>query len=162
LLLNPGRFRFRLSSWDWPLVQSSLSDEVSPVLVKRSHFAVSRFAGFVVFPRSVSSGHRSVSRSSPLFEFCLPIESYPAKPSLSAEADQLLSWALFPYSTSRIGGPHDAGLPTCSVPSSGFGYPLDGFLPTIPCRFSFAPAALLGFTLRSFLLPKGIRGLNPE
>jgi hypothetical protein len=31
------------------------------------------------------------------------------------------------------------------VPSSGFGYPLDGLLPRIPGRFCFAPAALLGF-----------------
>jgi hypothetical protein len=48
-------------------------------------------------------------------------------------------------------------LPTRYVPPSGFGYPLDGFLPSIPCRFCFAPAALMGFSLRSFLLPKGIR-----
>jgi hypothetical protein len=43
------------------------------------------------------------------------------------------------------------------VPSSGFGYPHDGLLPPSPCRFCFTPAALLGFTLRSFLLPQGIR-----
>jgi hypothetical protein len=43
------------------------------------------------------------------------------------------------------------------VPPSGFGYPLDGLRPSIPCRFCFTPAALMGFTLRSFLLPKGIR-----
>jgi hypothetical protein len=49
------------------------------------------------------------------------------------------------------------GLPARYVPPSGFGHPLDGFLPSIPCRFCFAPAALMGFTLRSFLLPKGIR-----
>jgi hypothetical protein len=48
-------------------------------------------------------------------------------------------------------------LPARYVPPSGFGYPLDGFLPTIPCRFCFAPAALMGFTLRSFLLWQGIR-----
>ena len=48
-------------------------------------------------------------------------------------------------------------LPARYVPSSGFGYPLDGFLPAIPCRFCFAPAALMGFTLRSFLLSQGIR-----
>jgi hypothetical protein len=48
-------------------------------------------------------------------------------------------------------------LPAHYVPPSGFGHPLDGFLPSIPCRFFFAPAALMGFTLRSFLLPKGIR-----
>jgi hypothetical protein len=51
-----------------------------------------------------------------------------------------------------------AGSPTRYVPPSGFGYPPDGLLPSIPCRFSFAPAALLGFTLRSVPLSKGIRG----
>ena len=44
-------------------------------------------------------------------------------------------------------------LPARYVPPSGFGHPLDGLLPSNPCRFSLTPAALLGFTLRSFLLP---------
>jgi len=44
-----------------------------------------------------------------------------------------------------------------AVPPSGFGYPLGGLLLPRPCRFYFTPAALLGFTLRSFLLPQGIR-----
>jgi hypothetical protein len=39
-------------------------------------------------------------------------------------------------------------------------------LPRIPCRFYFAPAALLGFSLRRFPLPKGFRnvsaGKNPH
>jgi hypothetical protein len=52
-------------------------------------------------------------------------------------------------------------LPARYVPPSGFGYPLDGFLPSNPRRFCFAPAALLGFTLRSFLLSKGIRAFPP-
>lgn len=47
-------------------------------------------------------------------------------------------------------------LPARHVPPSGFGYPLDGLLPSKPCRFCFAPAALLGFALRSLLLSKGI------
>jgi hypothetical protein len=64
---------------------------------------------------------------------------------------------LLPYSTSGIGGPLTAGLPTYFVPPSGFGYPLDGFLPSIPCRSCFVPAALMGFTLRSFLLAEGAR-----
>jgi hypothetical protein len=51
-----------------------------------------------------------------------------------------------------------AGTPTRHVPPSGFGYPPGGLLPSVPCRFSFTPAALLGFTLRSVLLSKGIRG----
>jgi hypothetical protein len=39
-------------------------------------------------------------------------------------------------------------------PPSGFDYPLDGFIPPKPGRFCFTPAALLGFTLRSLLLPQ--------
>jgi hypothetical protein len=46
------------------------------------------------------------------------------------------------------------------VPPSGFGYPLDGLLPPSPRRFCFAPTALLGFTLRSFPLPQGIRRVS--
>jgi hypothetical protein len=41
-------------------------------------------------------------------------------------------------------------LPARYVPPSGFGHPLDGLLPSNPCRFCFAPTALLGCTLRSF------------
>jgi len=51
-------------------------------------------------------------------------------------------------------------LPARYVPPSGFVYPLDGLLPAIPCRLSFASAALLGFTLRSFLLRTSIPGLR--
>jgi hypothetical protein len=47
--------------------------------------------------------------------------------------------------------------PARYVTPSGFGYPLDGLLPSVPCRFFFAPAALMGFTLRSVSLSKGIR-----
>jgi hypothetical protein len=50
--------------------------------------------------------------------------------------------------------------PARSVPSSGFGYPLDGLLPRIPGRFYFAPAALLGFALRRFPLSRGLAGLS--
>jgi hypothetical protein len=46
-------------------------------------------------------------------------------------------------------------LPSRYVPPSGFGYPPGGLLPAIPGRFCFTPAALVGFTLRSFLLPAG-------
>jgi hypothetical protein len=53
-----------------------------------------------------------------------------------------------------------AGSPTRYVPPPGFGYPLDGLLPSSPCRFFFTPAALLGFTLRSIALPQGIRGVT--
>jgi len=48
-------------------------------------------------------------------------------------------------------------LRTRDVPPSGFGYPRDGLLPSHPGRFCFIPAALMGFTLRSFLLLGGSR-----
>jgi len=47
--------------------------------------------------------------------------------------------------------------PARHVPPSGFGYPLDGLLPSKPCRSCFVPAALMGFALRSLLLSKGFR-----
>jgi len=100
-------------------------------------------------------------QSNPLFEFRLPLESYTTNPSQPAAANRLLSWAFAPYSTSRIEGPLLAGLPARFVPPSGFDYPLGGFLPSIPCQFSFTPAALLGFALRSFLLPNGSRPYYP-
>jgi hypothetical protein len=46
-------------------------------------------------------------------------------------------------------------LPARHLPSSGFGYPLDGLRPRDPCRPCFMPAAPMGFSLRSFLLARG-------
>jgi len=156
-LLDPGCLHLRSSSRDWLLVQSSLLTDVPPLWVKRSHFAVGRFLGCVVFPSVSFAGHFSASRSSPLFELRLRSECYPAVPSQSVATDQLLSWAFVPYSTYRTRGSLHTGLPTRHVPPLGFGHPLDGLHPLIPCRFYFAPAALMGFTLRSFPLSKGIR-----
>jgi hypothetical protein len=51
-------------------------------------------------------------------------------------------------------------LPARYGPPAGFGYPLGGLRPSIPCRFYFAPAALLGFALRSLLLPQGTDGVS--
>jgi hypothetical protein len=51
-------------------------------------------------------------------------------------------------------------LPARHVPLSGFGYPLSGLLPSKPCRFCFAPAALMGFALRSLLLLEGNRAVS--
>ena len=86
----------------------------------------------------------------PLFEFRVPPEFRSVNPSRPAAARPLLSWAFAPFSTCRHRRSTDCGCaaPT-TVPSSGFGYPLDGLLPSIPGRFCFTPPALLGFTLRS-------------
>jgi len=51
-------------------------------------------------------------------------------------------------------------LPARYGPPAGFGYPLGGLRPSIPDRFCFTPAALMGFTLRSFLLPQGTDGVS--
>jgi hypothetical protein len=112
------------------------------------------------FPSSDRAGHVKQSVR-PLVEFRLPPESRPTQPSLPAEADRLLSWAFAPFSTRGSGGPLAAGGAAARyVPPSGFGYPLGGLRPPSPCRFCFTPAALLGFTLRSFLLPEGIRRVS--
>jgi hypothetical protein len=50
--------------------------------------------------------------------------------------------------------------PARYVPPSGFGYPLGGLLPSVPCRSYFIPAALMGFTLRSVPLSEGIRRIS--
>jgi hypothetical protein len=88
-------------------------------------------------------------------ELHLPTEQI--RPNLAGrpQSGQLLSWTLLPYSAQGLEGPLHAGLPARYVPSSGFAYPLDGLRPSSPCRFCFAPAALLGFALRSLLLPQG-------
>jgi len=95
----------------------------------------------------------------PLFEFRLPPESYPVTPSRQAAARQPLSWTSLPFSAQGIEGPRFAGF-ACPLRSAFRVWsPSWRLTPFDPCRFYFAPAALLGFTLRSFLLPEGIRPL---
>jgi hypothetical protein len=91
-------------------------------------------------------------RPHPLFELHLPLECYPASPTQPPQRSGplmgfgSLQRSRYPRSTCR-------GIkPSRYVPPSGFGYPLGGLLPRIPCRFCFTPAALLGFTLRRFPL----------
>jgi hypothetical protein len=148
------------------LVQSSWPCDVSRSLVSRSHPAVSRFLGCVVFRRRAALA--SVKRPSrPLCEFRVPPAYCPTRPSPSAAAGVRLSGAFVPFSTRGIGGPLTTGGASARYgPPSGFGYPRGGLRPPSPCRFCFTPAALLGFALRSFLLPKGTRrvsaGVNPR
>jgi hypothetical protein len=154
-LLAARRCRLGASSRNWLPVQSFWSDEVPLSLVPRSHLAVGHFLGCVVFLRQTAP--ITVKQPvRPLFGFHLPPEFCPTSPSLPAATGKHLSWAFVPFSTRGFEGPPYAGLPTRYVPPSGFGHPLGGLLPSSPCRLFFAPAALMGFTLRSFLLSEGI------
>jgi hypothetical protein len=93
--------------------------------------------------------------ANPLFGFHLPPEynaraSYPSRRSMTAP---LLGFpALQHIQGSKVH--FTRALPARYSPPPGFDYPRGGFLPSSPGRFCFAPAALLGFTLRSFLLAK--------
>jgi hypothetical protein len=103
--------------------------------------------------------HRLSDQSSPLFEFRLPLESYPAKPSRSAAADQLLSWAFVPFSTSGIQGPLTRVRPPAAFRLQGLITLLTVF--SLRCRAgSVSHRALLGFALRSISLTTGIRGVT--
>jgi hypothetical protein len=105
-----------------------------------------------LFRLPITSSRRA-SRSSRV----LPSNTYPAVTTAESSHGLLLPTALeeLEVHCSRAS-------PTRYVPPSGFGYPLDGLLPRIPCRSCFVPAALLGFTLRRFPLPAGFRGVSAE
>jgi hypothetical protein len=96
----------------------------------------------------------SSRRASPSFRV-LPSNTYPAV--ATAESSHGLS---LPTALEESEVHCSRALPTRFVPPSGFGYPLGGLLPRIPCRFCFTPAALLGFSLRRFPLPAGLRGVS--
>jgi hypothetical protein len=85
-----------------------------------------------------------------------PSEVLRPKPSRCAAALHGSSHGLFVPTAHQAAKVHDSrALPARYGPPSGFGYPLDGLRPSRPCRLYFVPAALLGFTLRSFLHSSG-------
>jgi len=143
------------------LVQSFSSIEVTPVWVRRSRFAVG-LPSTVRFFLSRRRRNHSTYPAHPLFEFRLRLEHSPAGPSPPAETERPLSWAscsLQHLEDLKVHCPRV--LPARYVPPSGFDHPLDGLLPSDPCRFCFAPTALLGFTLRSLPLLRGSRTFPP-
>jgi hypothetical protein len=120
----------------------------------RSHYAVGRFLGYVVFLRRAALTAFKLP-AQPLVE--LGVARSVARCNLASRPKPLDSsrglW--FPTAHTRHGGPHHAGTPARYVPPAGFGDPLGGLLPPRPGRLCLAPAALLGFNLRSFLLLQG-------
>jgi hypothetical protein len=89
---QPGCRHLGFTSSDWLLAQSHWPAAVSLVLVERSHFAVSRFFGCVVFLQRASLATIRLPVESSL-EFRLRLEYHRAKPSRLAAANRLLSWA---------------------------------------------------------------------
>jgi hypothetical protein len=85
----------------------------------------------------------------------LPSDTYPTAAAIRPSHGLWLPTALEGFEVH-----HSRAMPARFVPSSGFGYPLDGLLPRIPGRFCFTPAALLGFALRRFPLPGGVHGVS--
>lgn len=146
--------------WNHGLVQSVAPDEVSPLLVLRSRYAVSTLLRLCGFP-STGCGRRlfrlkaTPSRQASVSSRVSPSNTYP-----SAPADESSHGLLFPTALEEPEVHRTRAKPSRYVPSSGFGYPLDGLLPRIPCQFCFTPAALLGFTLRRFPLPEGHHGFS--
>jgi hypothetical protein len=68
-----------------------LSDPTLPLAISPAVWSSRKRLGWLLF----SFQHV------PSLEFRLPLEFHPAKPSQPAAADQLLSWAFAPYSTSK-------------------------------------------------------------
>jgi len=107
--------------------------------VQRSHCAVGPFTSAVWYFFGGRRWSRLNFQPTPLFEFRLPPEYYPASPSRRAAARQLLSWTSSPYSTSGTEGPPHAGV-ACPLRSA-----LRVWLPSR--RFSpFDPAPVLSHT----------------
>jgi hypothetical protein len=96
----------------------------------------------------------SSRRAAPSYRV-LPSDTYPT--ASTAESSHGLS---LPSAHQESEVHSSRAKPARYVPSSGFDCPLDGFLPRIPCRFCFTPAALLGFTLRRYPFPRGFRGFS--
>jgi hypothetical protein len=173
------RCRPRGVLWEWLPVQSSGLPTYRGRWFRDPASPLAPCLGRAVFRRRIAAC--TVKHTShPLCGFRLPAKSRPARPSQPAAADQPLSWALGPFSACKARkSTSPRALPTRYGPPSGFGYPLGGFRLPRPGRLCFVPAALLGFTLRSFLrltgttsvsarvnphtvLPAGIRGRRSD
>jgi hypothetical protein len=134
---------------DQPLVQSLEQATVASAWVGSPRCAVGRFPGCAVFPRPATPETVKLPVS-PLFELGLRLRHFPANPSQAARGRPAPPMSFRRPTAHQARKVHSTrALPARYVPPPGFGYPLDGLLPSRPCRLCFAPTALLGFTLRS-------------
>jgi len=148
--------------WNKLFVQSIRPAKVSPLLVLGSRFAVSTCLGCAVFLWRAASDDYLSCQPHPLVELYLSYRVLPSN-TYSVVATTKSSRGLLLPSALQESEVHSSRVkPARYVPSSGFVYPLDGFLPRIPCRFCFTPAALLGFTLRRFPPSRGFRTFQLE
>jgi hypothetical protein len=128
----------------------------------RSHFAVSRFLSFVVF-----RGHRRAclpeglhSRIPARLAFLQSIGT--VEPSRTPQRRGSSRGLLLPTAPVRFEGPLLRQVSTpVYVPPSGFGYPLDGLLPSSPSGPCFRSTAPMGFAPSEFFFPRGI-GMLPS
>jgi len=100
-------------------------------------------------------------RPHPLAEFRLRPESRTTCPSRLAAANRLLSWTSAPFSTCGVAGPHSRAVPDPLCSDLRVWLPSRRFSPCHTLPAFFAPAALLGFALRSIPVPQGRRAFPP-
>jgi hypothetical protein len=162
---SPARFRVSppesVLSWNWSLVQSTAPAPYRPRWFCEPTTPLAPAPVLWVSAADTAGGRfRSPGSSlSSSFTFLQSLD----QPTLAAPtrgATPLLSFRTLQHL--RITESTTTGLACPPVPPSGFGYPLDGFLLGDPRRPCFRSAALLGFALRSILLPTGASASLPR
>jgi hypothetical protein len=129
-------------------------------LVRRSRSAVGRYLGCAVFPWRTSAINDQIDAPNPLFEFA-SLQSFAQRTLADRRSDRLLSWTLAPFSTSGSGSSQFAGFPD---PAS---FRLQGLATLLTVSTFRARAGSVSprrrswdFTLRSLVLPRGIRRVS--
>jgi hypothetical protein len=147
--------------WSSPLVQSSLRGRVSPALVWRSRSAVGACPGRAVF-RALAVTGSSKAADYRLSSSLALLWRLAQLRLVRRRGDEPTLMDL--HSLQHIQGPEIHPIRRRSkvgfVPPSGFGYPLDGFLPLSPRRPCFVPTALMGFHPSEPLTPRGKPGVS--
>jgi hypothetical protein len=115
------------------------------------------FARLRGLPETSPDGARLHEPSGDFHQVGLPSRASLRTPSRNRLTDRDSSHGLcFPTAHAESKVPLRKACQPSAGTSAGFGYPLDALLPSTPRQSYFIPAALMGFTLRSVLLAKGI------